>query len=156
MIEKQFDIYCYRDTLGKDDSLSKIYFENEYFCECLEDEVRPYGEKVHGETAIPENHEGYNVDIVNSSKFGECPTLYTHIIDGVYMLSYGGVEFGSIRVHGGNNDDDTEGCPLVAKNRVNDHTIQGTMKKAITIKIKELIADGYIVKWKVFNNAKPV
>lgn len=152
---KQFNIYHYRDTFGKDDTLSKIYFENDYFSECLEDEIRPFGKKVHGETAIPENHNGYNVTIVNSPKFGKCITLYTDIENGIYILKYGGIEFKNIRVHGGNDDDDTDGCPLVAKNRVDNHTIQGTMKKAITAKVEKLIKEDYTVKWKVFNNAKP-
>jgi len=53
-----------------------------------------------------------------------------------------GIRFTGIRCHGGNRHKDTAGCPLVAYNRINKDTIQGTAEKALTKKVKELEKTG--------------
>ena len=67
-------------------------------CPTLEDELRQ--RKVDGETAIPAGH--YEVLMENSPRFG--PDTLTLV--GVTGFKY-------IRIHGGNNDDQTDGCILV-------------------------------------------
>ena len=43
-----------RTFKGKDYTIGKLYINGDYFCDTLEDVVRPIGEKVYGKTAIPE------------------------------------------------------------------------------------------------------
>lgn len=131
-IELKRDSYTARTTLGK------LYIDGVYFCETLEDTVRPYAIKVKGETAIPEGE--YLVDVTMSSRFKrEMPILST---DGKWTINCNGIQFKGVRFHGGNNHSNTHGCPLVAKNRLNDDTIQGTMEKPLTAKIKKAISNG--------------
>lgn len=74
-------------------------------CFTLEDQVReipgkPVAEwKVPGQTAIPAGR--YRVTLEDSPRFGP-DTITLHKVQG----------FDYIRVHGGNDVDDTEGCPL--------------------------------------------
>ena len=83
----------------------------DYFCDTLEPTWRDYvngAYKVKGRSAIPEGR--YAVVISYSPKFKQwLPILL------------GGPEFNrkwqGIRIHAGNNSEDTEGCILVGKNR---------------------------------------
>jgi hypothetical protein len=50
--------------------------------------------------------------------------------------------FEGIRIHGGNTAADTLGCLLVAKNRINIDTIQGSMEKFVTAMVKKAYANG--------------
>ena len=74
------------------------FVEGQWQCNTLEDELRE--KKIAGETAIPAGF--YELVLENSPKFG--PETIT-------FLDVRG--FSQIRVHGGNDDDDTEGCVLV-------------------------------------------
>lgn len=117
------------------------------FSYILEDTVRAYGIKVPGETAIPEGI--YKVDLSYSKRFKRLmPMLYTE--SNKYEIKAGGIGFKGIRLHGGNTHSDTEGCPLVAFNYINDHYIQGTAEKALTAKIEEYLLKGN-VRWKITN-----
>lgn len=71
-------------------------------CYTLEDPVR--AAKIHGQTAIPAGR--YPVTLEESPRFG----VDTITINGVPGFSY-------IRIHAGNDEDDTEGCPLVGQVR---------------------------------------
>ncbi len=67
----------------------------DFHCHTLEDELRE--KKVHGETAI--SADRYEVVMQDSPKFGP---------DTLTLLDVKG--FSYIRIHGLNNDDQTEGC----------------------------------------------
>jgi Family of unknown function (DUF5675) len=75
-------------------------------CHTLEDVVRevptmPVAEwKIKGRTAIPAGR--YRVTLENSNRFG-ADTLTINDVEG----------FDKIRMHGGNTEADTEGCPLL-------------------------------------------
>ena len=58
-----------------------------------------------------------------------------------------GVRFEGIRVHGGNTVEDSEGCPLVAKNFNGNAKIWQSISTELTEEIKAYIARGYSVKW---------
>ncbi len=108
-----------------DSTIGMWTIRDNYHCWVLEDEERTV--KVKGETAIPIGV--YEIVLEVSPKFGLVPTI----------LNVRG--FTSIRVHGGNTDDDTEGCPLVGyllhnPNRISD------CKPALDKIIAELKAAG--------------
>lgn len=137
-------LYTTRTTIGR---LYLPTMGGEPFCLTLEDTVRASGIKVSGETAIPEGT--YKVDISMSGRFKRLmPMLYTE--DNKYEIKAGGIGFKGVRLHGGVSHSDTAGCPLVAFNYINDHTIQGSAEKALTAKIQEYLLKGNVY-WKITN-----
>lgn len=137
------EIQIIRDQYNENTTLGKLYIDNKYFCETLEDTCRPDGIKVNKHTAIPAGFR-YKVDVTMSGRFGRLmPILYTES-DGI-TLKAGGIKFLGIRLHGGNKHTNTEGCPLVAYNRINEYTIQGTAEKELTAKIHDAIKRGETV-----------
>jgi hypothetical protein len=86
-------------------TVGRLYINNEYYCNTLEDRVRrlPQEKKVPGETAIPAGK--YNVVYTLSPKFKRrLPRL-----ENVPF-------FDGILIHPGNSAGDTQGCILVGKN----------------------------------------
>ena len=84
-------------------TIGKLYIDGELFCDVLEDEVRPNGEKVYGQTAIPTGT--YKVILNMSNRFKCLMPLLLNVPN-----------FEGIRIHSGNTSDDTHGCLLVGKN----------------------------------------
>jgi hypothetical protein len=96
-----------RDTYTSKTTIGKLYIDGIYQCDTLEDVVRPAGEKVYGETAIPSGE--YEVVINFSTKY-QRPMIQ---LLGVPM-------FQGIRIHSGNKAEDTEGCILVGTRKWTD------------------------------------
>ena len=95
-----------RTYFGNSFTLGSIYIDNKWVCYTLEDKVRevegkPVEEwKEYGNTAIPKGT--YDVEITFSYRFQkELPEL----------LDVPG--FTGVRIHTGNDSDDTQGCILV-------------------------------------------
>lgn len=96
-------------------TIGKLYINNEYFCDTLEDKDRGLtdtmskeiiqGIKVKGETCIPTGI--YGVSITYSNRFKKKMPLINNVKG-----------FEGIRVHSGSTDKDTEGCVLVGENKV--------------------------------------
>lgn len=86
-------------------TIGKLYVDGVYFCDTLEDVVRPKGEKVFGKTAIP---TGVYKVIINMSNRFKC----------LMPLLLNVPMFEGIRIHPGNTDADTHGCILVGVNNV--------------------------------------
>ena len=84
-------------------TIGHLFIDGKYFCDTIEDCVRPEGVKVYGETAIPAGK--YNVIITRSPKYKKDLPL---------LLDVPG--FGGIRIHSGNTEKDSEGCIIVGKN----------------------------------------
>ena len=89
--------------------------EVERFCYVLEDVGRPFGIKVQDKTCIPEG--AYYVDITISSRWNKPMLILYNKAD--RSIQRGGIKFTGIRPHGGNDVDDTSGCPLCAYNSDN-------------------------------------
>jgi Family of unknown function (DUF5675) len=122
-------------------------------CYVLEDVVRelpgvPVDRwKIKGQTAIPAGR--YRVTLETSPRFGP-GTITLHDVPG----------FAGIRVHAGNDDSDTEGCPLVGRGIQRDPTGDGgnliesvVALRALQARIAAAIADGLEVFWTVVNPA---
>ena len=93
-----------RTYKAKTYTIGRLYIDDVYFCDTLEDVIRPDGVKVYGETAMPDGK--YKV-IINMSNRFKC--LMPLLID-VPM-------FEGIRIHSGNTDKYTHGCILVGRNK---------------------------------------
>ena len=121
-----------RDTFTINTTIGKLYIDDVFFCYTLEDTARDEGVKIKGNTSIPRGE--YKVKLSRSSRFKRVmPMIYTESNE--YELKNKGISFKGIRVHGGNTHKNTEGCILVAKNKLNDSTIQGTMEKELVKKL---------------------
>ena len=102
-------------------TIGKLFIDGEYFCDTLEDICRGLTQdmteaqiaqiKVKGQTAIPSGT--YKVDITFSQKFKK----YLPILENVKG-------FEGIRIHSGNDSDDTEGCLLVGKNKAKGQVLE--------------------------------
>lgn len=79
-----------------------LYIDGDRFCDTIEDRVRPEGEKVPGETAIPAGR--YRVTLSYSPKFKKVMPEVKNV-----------PMFTGIRIHAGNTAKDSQGCILVGK-----------------------------------------
>jgi len=114
-----------RDTFTRDTTVGKLYINGDFFCYTLEDVLRPKGLKIAKHTCIPSGV--YNLKLTMSHRFQRILPL---IID---VPNYTGV-----RIHGGNNSTDTEGCILLGYNFINENTIQNSMAvKDLIVKLSE-------------------
>lgn len=107
-----------------------LFINNEFECYTIEDVVRPNGEKVYGETAIPAGQ--YQVIVNMSNRF---KTLMPLLVD---VPGFSGV-----RIHPGNTAADTEGCILVGQSQT--PTSVGQSRAAFNIlfpKIQDAINRG--------------
>lgn len=120
--------YTHGDLFIKDNSGKWLDF-----CFTLEDKVRDLNmngkfdgdeKKVYGETAIPFGF--YHGEVTYSNAFKRQMPLIKNV-----------PEFKGIRIHGGNDKDDTFGCLLVAHNTDNRGKIWGSAEKELTNLIKQ-------------------
>jgi len=107
-------------------------------CLTLEDTVRDV--KIHGQTAIPAGR--YKVELQNSPRFGA---------DTITLLDV--PNFQHIRIHGGNDVDDTEGCPLVGLELTESGIKGGTSLPALRM-LKALVKAAILEKQDVWIEVK--
>lgn len=99
-----------RTFKGPEYTIGKLYIDNAYYCDTLEDTVRKPDEKVYGKTAIPSGM--YRVKKTYSPRFKK---VLPEILE---------VEgFSGVRIHAGNTAKDTEGCILLGLNKVKGSVI---------------------------------
>ena len=95
------------DDPSQKHNYGKFFVDKLFFGETLEDKDRYLEtgtEKVYGDSAIPRGR--YKVTLTPSKRFGRImPEV--HDVPG----------FSGVRIHGGNVEADTHGCPLLAQTR---------------------------------------
>lgn len=103
-----------REASTKDSTPGRLYLQTSAgpveLCYTLEDVVR-HGVKVPGRTAIPAGE--YAVTITESVRFKRKLPLLASVPN-----------FTGVRIHGGNTHENTEGCILVARDRVSPDRIR--------------------------------
>lgn len=98
----------FRDAPPKTHNWGELFIDGRLLGQTLEDEdlflETGEREKIHGRTAIPRGR--YRVTITESNRFKKLMPL-VHDVPG----------FSGIRIHGGNTEANTEGCPLLGARR---------------------------------------
>jgi hypothetical protein len=126
-------------------TIGKLYIDNVYFCDTLEDKVRdlpltcPYTsnnqpckckQKVYGETAIP-----YGSYIITLEYSPSKKRLLPYLHDVPHFLG--------ILIHRGNEPKDTLGCILIGENKVKGEVINSTKYEE---KLVEMMQDAKYIK----------
>lgn len=114
-----------REFFAETYTIGKLYVDGVYFCDTLENPVRPEGVKIPNETAIP--YGTYKVIVNFSPKFKR---LLPRLLN-VPM-------FDGILIHRGNSVKDTSGCILVGENKVKGMVLNSTPYEE---KLVELLKD---------------
>lgn len=86
-----------RIFLGSSATIGELLINDKHLCDTLEDRVRPEGEKVYGETAIPEGT--YEVKLTHSPRFKKILPEILNVPN-----------FSGIRIHSLNKAEESEGC----------------------------------------------
>ena len=122
-------------------TIGKLYIDDVYFCETIEDTVRDINKngkfdnrekKIHSKTAIP--YGTYEIKWTYSPRFKK----YTPQLMNV-------PSFEGIRVHAGNTSADTEGCLILGENKQVGKVLnsRATINKFYPI-IKEACSNGKV------------
>ena len=98
-----------RTFKGPEYTIGKLYIDDNYFCDTLEDTVRN-NIKVYGKTAIPAGK--YKVKKTYSPRFKKQLPEILNVPN-----------FSGVRIHAGNTAKDTEGCILLGLNKVKGSVI---------------------------------
>lgn len=124
------EIKVTRKIYSADTTIGRMSADGKDLCWVLEDVVRPKGAaKVDGKTAIPAGR--YQVTVNMSNRFQRLMCLLIDVPN-----------FAGVRIHGGNTSADTEGCLIVAANKISDTRVQGSCEKQITAMCQQAIARG--------------
>jgi hypothetical protein len=125
-------LHLQRFARRPDYTIGRLYIDGAYFCDVLEDADRGLSNdmtveqiqalKEYGRTAIPTGI--YDVLLTYSPKFANRPwaTKYR----GMLPLINGIPGYSRVFIHVGNTAADTDGCPLLGKNKVVGKVIQST------------------------------
>lgn len=114
MAKKSIEIKVVRLYKKESYTIGKMYIDNVYFCDTIEDADRGLTQemtlqqikkqKVYGKTAIPSGK--YKVTLTYSSKFKKTLPLINAVIG-----------FSGVRIHSGNTAEDSLGCIIVGENK---------------------------------------
>ena len=127
-----------RDTYTADTTIGELWYldEDRFLSYTLEDAVRPYGVKIDKKTAIPCGR--YRISLYNSPRFSRDVPIIYNCADKI-TLKGNGISFIYALIHGGNTHKNTDGCVLVAYNKINDYTIYKTASAEVTELIRQAI-----------------
>jgi hypothetical protein len=99
-------------------TLGVVFLDGRFTCFSLEDEIRPAGVKVDGETCIPPGR--YRVGLTWSPKFSK---VLPEVLD---VPGFTGV-----RIHAGNTASDTRGCVLIGIQRAGVRILESQKAMAL-------------------------
>lgn len=113
-----------RKYLNSTYTIGKLYVNDEYFCDVIEDAVRQV--KIYGKTAIP--YGTYDIIMSLSPHFSP---IYKRKVPELMKVP----GFENIRIHAGNTASDTLGCLIVGENKIKGKVINSlsTMKKLFDV-----------------------
>ena len=124
---------------GPSYTIGKLYIDDKYFCDTLEDTDRGLTDKMTlteilkikkpSETAIPSGTYSVTLDVV-SPRFST-KTFYKQVCNGKLPRLLNVKGFDGVLIHSGNTEKDSSGCILVGQNKVKGKVInsQETFKK---------------------------
>lgn len=126
------NIQLRRKVFTPTSTVGELHLDGKFECFTLEDQVRPPGVKVPGQTAIGEGT--YPVIITLSNRFKRDLPLLLNVPN-----------FDSIRIHTGNTAADTEGCILVGANNQPDAILNSRIAfNALFPKIQDALKTGQV------------
>jgi hypothetical protein len=102
-MKKEVIITIERSLFSPERTIGKVFKRGDHVGYSMEDTVRDSGVKVAGKTAIPAGT--YSLAVTFSPRFKKDMIL----VEGV-------PNFTGVRIHGGNTEEDSLGCPLVGRN----------------------------------------
>lgn len=111
-----------------------LFVNGQYWGHTLEDRLRPYGEKVFGETCIPAGQ--YPVLLAESPNFGK-------LLPRIQNVPY----FTGVLFHGGNRPRDTLGCILIARHVKAADWIFGSLSKKLVQVLEKSGGSGQVTIW---------
>jgi hypothetical protein len=135
-------------------TFGKLFIDGVMVCHTLEDEVREllnkpvYEWKVQGATAIPSTDfvgEPYLITLEQSPRFG-ADTITVWDVPG----------FTGVRIHAGNTEADTQGCPLLGMDVNAAGIVPGTSRPAVALvkgRIAQAMNAGATVRLTIVNEA---
>lgn len=142
------EIILQRVRLLPDRAAGQLYINGEFFCFVVEDKVREVPNvpvekwKIHGETAIPQGR--FKLGMEYSPRFG---------VD--TLTIYGVPGFSGIRIHGGNSELDSHGCPIIGYQVTEVGKIKpGTSKPAVAdlkVRVRKTLQAGEEIWIRVIN-----
>ena len=116
---------------GSKYTIGKLYINDEYFCDTIEDIDRGLKssmsveyikkKKVYAETAIPTGT--YKIEMTYSNKFKRILPLLVDVKG-----------FSGIRIHRGNTEKDSSGCIVIGENKVKGRVINSTPYEVVLVK----------------------
>lgn len=114
------EIKLRRIALKENYTIGRLYINGNYFCDTIEDKVRPLNnrcDKVYSETAIPYGTYAVTLDVV-SPKYSQ-KSFYIKNANGGRVPRLIDVPFfDGVLIHCGNTEKDSAGCIIVGENKV--------------------------------------
>jgi hypothetical protein len=100
------------------------------------------------ETCLPGGLE-CDVSLYENDHYGK--TIIFHTETDKRTIIAGILKWVGCLAHGGQTHKDTEGCVLVAKNKISNDQIQGSLKDELRKVVEQKIAEGYTIKARFIN-----
>ncbi len=131
---KSLEILVIRTLFSQTATRGHLFVDDERWGYTLEDRLRPFGQKVPGETCIPAGR--YLVQLYDSPHFGKrLPRLLN-------VPFFEGVLF-----HGGNRPTDSEGCILVGREKKTFDWIFSSLSSQLVQAIENNSRNAFVTLW---------